>query len=485
MDCERKVILVTQPDTASMCFHHLDALAERCRENVQTRARCIRTCALLACITAKHLEHELPPLRPVPRALSSPTVPPAVPMARSASCQRFMDQNINQPRYAPRKARYLQAMAQAAQRPKPTKRKVWDGIVFGFELPMLQLHMQTLFSTVAGFLVTEADSCFQTRKSKRPVLTDALTNGSLPEFMATKTHVRVVTQREATAYFRKGTDLKCSRQRVTVTHGFSGRCFQTFQRYALMQMAVQRAAVDDLILISDVDEIAKPHLVQSMVDCDVFDGFDSEREHAKPEVGSMYVMTARQYKYGLHCTTGLSWADGPRMYTMKYISWAVAVNMSASNFDLLRNAYGFGAPQLRNSGWHLTSFGSVDELLRKLTTFGAANMFTERSALDPERLEACASQCIELLYPDRKIKETPQCHRFDPRNRTAWPATAYLPRLKGKRLASLDADVDLPEPLFTHHASFPSSWFRFLQRRALPVPPTATAARAKRYISVF
>ena len=63
----------------------------------------------------------------------------------------------------------------------PRRRQIWDAIVFGFELPMLQLHMRTLFSSVAGFLVTESDSCFQTRTPKQPVLTEALRNGTLRE----------------------------------------------------------------------------------------------------------------------------------------------------------------------------------------------------------------------------------------------------------------------------------------------------------------
>ena len=69
-------------------------------------------------------------------------------------------------------------------------RKVWSAIVFGFELEMLRLHLATLSDAVDGFLVTEADTCFQTAKTKPLVLTDALSQNALPSAVAAKTFVR-------------------------------------------------------------------------------------------------------------------------------------------------------------------------------------------------------------------------------------------------------------------------------------------------------
>jgi hypothetical protein len=158
------------------------------------------------------------------RSAPPPAAPPPLP-ARNPKCSRFFADRLRQPRTESHNQTYHLALASAATRSAPRTRRIWDAIVFGFELPMLRLHMRTLFSSVAGFLVTEADGCFQTRQSKRPVLTDALTNGTLPDFMVNKTHVRIVTRAEALRYFRSGVDTLCRRERKSIA-GYSSRCFQ-------------------------------------------------------------------------------------------------------------------------------------------------------------------------------------------------------------------------------------------------------------------
>ena len=47
-----------------------------------------------------------------------------------------------------RKQTFLNSMAATAMRKEPRPRKIWDAIVFGFEIEMLELHMRTLFDTV-------------------------------------------------------------------------------------------------------------------------------------------------------------------------------------------------------------------------------------------------------------------------------------------------------------------------------------------------
>ena len=81
-------------------------------------------------------------------------------------------------------------------------RKVWSAIVFGFELEMLRLHLATLADAVDGFLVTEADTCFQTAKSKPLVLTDAISQNALPAAVAAKTFVRVVRYADAEQFLK-------------------------------------------------------------------------------------------------------------------------------------------------------------------------------------------------------------------------------------------------------------------------------------------
>ena len=166
-----------------------------------------------------------PPVPVMPPPPSPPPAPSPPPFMRSAACAAFFKEHVKAPHMANRKERFHLALASAAARPNPRPRRVWDAIVFGFELPMLRLHMDTLFSSVAGFLVIEADGCFQTKQDKRPVLSDAIANKTAPLFMVTKTHVRIVTRREALAYFASGHDQVCRKERRPAS-GYSGRCFQ-------------------------------------------------------------------------------------------------------------------------------------------------------------------------------------------------------------------------------------------------------------------
>mmetsp|Transcript_71419 Transcript_71419/g.158805 ORF Transcript_71419/g.158805 Transcript_71419/m.158805 type:complete len:149 (+) Transcript_71419:985-1431(+) len=148
---------------------------------------------------------------------------------------------------------------------------------------------------------------------------------------------------------------------------------------------------------------------------------------------------------------------------MRFIKKLAADKQSASSFDRFRNVYGFSAPTLTDAGWHLTSFGSVDDLLLKLTTFGAANRFTEADALNPHRLAACTGLCVELLNPDRKVRTPPPCHM--PGNLTArWNGQPLLPQLRGRRRDSL-VGADLPLPLLSHPSDYPSSWFTHIIRQ--------------------
>ena len=157
----------------------------------------------------------------------------------------------------------------------------------------------------------------------------------------------------------------------------------------------------------------------------------------------VYGLSARQFKFGVHCDTGYVWeegayamlcyamlcyamlcygrrvrrcqghptvaparcacaeqspsrAAGPKMYAVR---WLNRSSWDAKGFDSMRpvtlyavparsesaaaldarhpppapwQAGRWSLPYVSEAAWHLTSFGSTEELLRKLTSFGAA-----------------------------------------------------------------------------------------------------------------
>ena len=149
--------------TSQFCFDH---------RNDCGRISIKRKCGLSCCWengTRALGPPEHPAVPPPPPALSPP------PFHRNPACKAFFDASIKPPTMGSRKARFYDALATATTRPVRVRR-VWAAIVFGFELPMLRLHMETLFSSVAGFLVTEADRCAS--RLSRP--NSALPNSVLP-----------------------------------------------------------------------------------------------------------------------------------------------------------------------------------------------------------------------------------------------------------------------------------------------------------------
>ena len=426
------------------------------------------------------------------------------------------------------RARQRFRRAVALNRAQQPVRKIWDCILFGFEMPLLLLHMQTLEAVVDGFLVTESTTCFQTSKAKPAVLSNALAAGSLPVALAKMTTVRVITLEE-------GKDAGCrdmalpsrssggSADGGSQSRSYSGRCFQSVQRLALLTLLAQKAAPDDLAFVADVDEIVAPRLVSLLRTCAPFPPFEDWHRHgmgAGHAQGSDdfsaypgYIhIAARQLMYGAHCDFGETWKDGPRLYHAGWVLHEFRVDVSppskeaeaawargkargglnharwpralvARRFDALRPmGHGKdGALVASGGGWHLTSWGSADDVHRKLTTFGAAARFGGGGgALDRVRLEACRRNCVELLFYRNASSPQPEptpCHlqtmaamrlkrKAMPRNARRYSIRSVLADgrpLTAAVLRHVFRRGELPPYLIAHPEAFPTEWFSSLR----------------------
>jgi hypothetical protein len=220
------------------------------------------------------------------------------------------------PPESPREAAHFVNQSTITGAERPIRRRVWDMIVFGFELDMLRLHMLTLDASVDGFLVSEATVCFQTRTTKPALLTEAIAAGTLPAALARKAAVKVVTREVGAA---SCPDM-VGRGR---SHRYSPRCFQAVQRYATLELLATRAASDDLVLVSDVDEIASPSVVRLLQACAPFPRWRPSAPNAYIDGGhtASLWLEVHQHKYGVHCDTGASWFEGPRVYLAGWLPW--------------------------------------------------------------------------------------------------------------------------------------------------------------------
>ena len=392
-------------------------------------------------------------------------------MQHKAPCQSFF-KRFHMPYTKRVVLRFTNASRSAAlevARNTQPERRIFSMIVMGYELPMLMLHFQSLKEVVHKFLVSEARLCFQTRKSKPAVLTDALAAGLVPQEIGNRTAVHVVDLDEA--------EHKCGslgKASVKTSPRFSGRCFQAVQRYALLKLLKEHAQPDDLALLADVDEIARPELIRQFIKCAPFPtGFGASKVDLLNGAG-MISLVAREFRHGMHCDRGDTWWEGPKLL---HAGWILRKQqhrqVNVELFDDFRRAkatwfpYIFGGRWLSGSAaWHLSGFGNSSNLKRKLTTFGAASMFPPnvKGMLDERRLAACVAGCITLLTNDGK--PTP-CLSHDKRLLDRYRNPSEGPIRAGKRL-------ELPPHLLHNLDNYPTSWSDHL-----PINWTAGPTRAE------
>eukprot|EP00965_Chrysotila_dentata_P085020 2806780-Pleurochrysis_carterae.AAC.1 len=224
---------------------HIGAMA---RVFAQTSmSRCYRICVLLAWNAAASAQNECDSFL---KSIS----PPAFKL-RAKNFMRFRNRTLAKPEFQP-------------------ERRVWDLIIFGYELEILQLHMRVLHPHVAGFLVSEASIEHQINRSKPTILSDALANeATLPQYMRDKTTVTVLGRADIAG---------CGRSVLLGSDGkvFSDFCFEGLQRFATLRLLFARAGPDDLAISADVDEIARPDVLNALVRCHPYGPTASRLEEA-------------------------------------------------------------------------------------------------------------------------------------------------------------------------------------------------------------
>ena len=355
-------------------------------------------------------------------------------------CNEFLS-TLHLPRHPAVNAAVRNATARAVAAQETPARRVWDLTPFGYELPMLMLRFRTLEMAVDGFLVTESTTTHTNNERKPAVLTEALSSNRtlLPDRLLAKIHVRVL-------------DFAKEKQRFCPTPNM--RCFEALQRFVLLEMLFKVAAPEDLALVGDTDEFARPSVVNNLRLCYPFD--------AEARLPDFVVLRLTLFKFGVHCDHGNTFELGTRAFSVgtllgHYGSYRSANaqqlgGMSAA-FTATRSRT-FTAPVIPNAGWHLTSLGTSFELARKLRTFLHSNIFNapgsvSKGSLDEMRLERCMKYCLEL---DKPASVPPCLGRSDPRSRP----------LPGTLRTALPAGGELPRELVHHRSQYPTAWFRFL-----------------------
>lgn len=218
---------------------------------------------------------------------------------------------------------------------------VIDAVPFFNENPIWQLRYETLVDVVDEFVVVEAR---HTHAGKRKDLVFKhlhTRTGSLMEALSYNVNYYVTDLPEPVL---EETTIPATRRR------------EMFQRNAIVTAIMEQCPYvsdDDIILLSDCDEIPNPEVVKAL------------RENGIPD-GHAVIFRQRLCYYNLNTSGGYVW-QGTRAVTWR--------DMRALSPHIVR--YGIGQPDQHYpryltaypGGWHLSYFGGPDAVRTKLTSF--------------------------------------------------------------------------------------------------------------------
>lgn len=230
---------------------------------------------------------------------------------------------------------------------------VYDCFIIGNELDMLEVRLNTLNNLVDKFVIVEATKTFsfedkplhfkENKKRFKPFAKKIIhiVVDDLPE--------------DATPMGREHS------QRDAIIHG------------------LKHADPSDFIMLSDVDEIPMPHIIEPLI-----------KEGLPFSLGMMtyYYGLNRRSVQDLKGTTGLLFADfqgGQWMRDQRNI-----------------------LPYYPDAVWHFSCFGGAAAVAHKLRTFSHSDEYGQGKYVDVERLQYCIDNKIDLLErPEFPVVEVP------------------------------------------------------------------------------
>ena len=376
-------------------------------------------------------------------------------------------------------------------------RRIWMMIPFGNGLEMLMLHLETLQDVVDHFLITESTTTHTRHESKAALLTEALTSGSVPPSLAAKVTVRVIDL-VVTATFGH-----CSQR--PVGHPRTS-CIDEWQRYQLFDLLMSKMPqAEDLAVLADFDEIARPEVLLSLKQCFPFVNGSNEGRLSK------VILEAPHFEFGMHCLRPTTWLHGPHVFSAGYLlsrfgpvqqkdsDGPISENQcEAASWSRQRMATIYSMPHIAHSAWHFSTFGSAAAIKQKFLSWSHSNtllsaaeqtvnrqrttereklnstvprgiLFTaavrglkygfkpngfEHQALNEKRLERCAQHCLDP-YPYPRRQESNQ-QTVPPCWATGKDATSFK---MGKHLTRHHTEGGAFPPVF-YKSTYKSLLFR-------------------------
>lgn len=223
---------------------------------------------------------------------------------------------------------------------------IYDCFLFYNELELLEIRLHELKDVVDRFVLVESTITFQ--HDPKPLYFEENKERFAP-FLDRIDHVVV---RDAPTTDPWATEFH---QRNAVVRGCIG------------------AALDDVVILSDADEIPTPAVIRKYLTTDM----------------DLYTLEQSNHWYFLNCKTPEPWVSA-KIMRFRHL-WANQA--SKLRLEIV--------PVLSNGGWHFSYMGGVDRIVQKLKSFAHAD-FNHPDYTDPVKLTEKIERGEDFLYLDRQ-----------------------------------------------------------------------------------
>lgn len=144
---------------------------------------------------------------------------------------------------------------------------------------------------------------------------------------------------------------------------------------------------DDIIIISDVDEIPDYFFLQEL-----------KRENILIDINTPHILKQYMYYYNLNTYTG-EW------YHSKLLSYQLLIKLNVKNVTIDNIRMNFSYPIIDKCGWHLSYFGNIDFIRNKLLNFSHQE-FNKEKFTDIKNIREKLNNQVNL-FDKTKLKNIP------------------------------------------------------------------------------
>ncbi len=259
--------------------------------------------------------------------------------------------------------------------------KVYDCFTFFNEMDLLEIRLNELDEVVDYFVVVESTRTFQ--KKDKPLYLN-LNDERIVKFKDKIIHVVVDDFPNFFTYFR-----------VPKTWDY-----ENHQRNAISR-GLMNAKPDDIIIVSDVDEIPNAKKLADNINLN------------KP-----VVFQQRFFYYFLNYIMTKATSESSIIQKNNMIYWRGSVMIRYKDFTSAREVRNLrndlSMTQIEEGGWHFSYIGGIDAIISKLKSFSHVKETKQllNNADDKEKISKIISQGKDLFDRDMSFKALPLSEPF-------------------------------------------------------------------------